>query len=391
MTAADFDEYGTGLRPTARLIALNGVAPTPVLHVTYRSTRYADGSLLEGYQATSETEPITTSNVEDWLAVRLGNIDRLAVAVLVIREVLNTDGLIAQCTIERRRGSADGPYCGDPARIEFTGAATAVRLYRRNVAGELSEIAPATDIAPPRLRSPDLFAGERKALQARFGPHVAITGSREPTLFEDMVGLSSIAHIRTTDGREIGCGIGWFGDMPFVLEAAFPRFSTAVTLSDSDAEAVATALRDNDLVRGETRLDATGIAVTGRRRHTDSLYLVRPSAGGVRIEPHTPGRDAAGPDQQRWINFAERYEDLTVLDVWRDGASDAVIALTGDVSGQIWCHRIDADGVETWRTAGDETAIGTLHRERLFPGTLADTDAELGDERGNRARPSLQT
>ncbi|HTI80108.1 MAG TPA: hypothetical protein VL614_06615 [Acetobacteraceae bacterium] len=391
MTAAEDDECGTGPGLTARLIALQGVAPHPVIYVIYRSTRCADGSHVQGYHARDETNPVVASNFENWLTGRLGTTDRLAVAVLAIREILDTDNLIRQCTIERRRGSADGPYCGDPARVDFAGAATAVRLYRSDLAGNLTEIAPATGIAPPRLRPPDLFAGEHKAVQARFGPHVRIIDWREPTLFEDMVGLSGIAHLRTTDGREIGCGIGWFGDMPFVLEAAFPRFSTAVQLTDSEAAAVETALRDNDLVRGETRLDAAGIAVAARRRHTDALYLVRPSADGVRIEPHIPGREAAGPDQQRWISFAETYECLTVLDVWRDGRTDDVIVLTGDVSGQVWRHHIDVDGVETWRTVDDDAAIGALHRERLFPGSLADTDAEPCDDHGNRSPPSLQS
>lgn len=375
MTAAEDNEDRTAPGLAARLLALHGVAPHPVLHLIYRSTRRADGSHAQGYHAAGETEPVTAANYDNWLTGRLGDTDRLAVAVLVIREVLGADGLISQCTIERRRGSADGPFYGDPVRVEFAGAATAVRLYRSDLAGRLSEIAPATDVAAPRLRSPDLFAGEHKALKSRYGPHIRITAAREPTLFEDVVGLSSIAHIRTPDDREIGCGIGWFGDMPFVLEAAFPRFSIAVELADSDAAAVETALRENDLVRGETRLDDTGIAVAARRRHTDALYLVRPSAGGARIEPHSPGREAAGPDQQRWISFVETYEGLTVLDVWRDGGSACVIALTGDICGQIWRHHIDVDGVETWRTVDSDTAIGVLHRERLFPGTLADTDS----------------
>lgn len=375
MTAVDGGEYGTAPGMAARLIALKGVAPAPVLHVIYRATRRADGSLIEGYHAAGETSPIAASTFEDWLAVRLGNADRLAIAILVIRENLDTRGLVRRCRIERRRGFADGPYFGDPVRVDFAGAATAVYLYRSNLTGHLSEIAPTTNIAPPRLRSPDQFAGEHKALRARFGSHVHITDWREPTLSEDMAGLSSIAHIRTTDDREIGCGIGWFGDTPFVLEAEFPRFSTALTLTDGDEAAVETAMRDNDLVRGETQLDPTGSAVIGRGRHTCAIYLVRPSVSGVRIEPHIPGREAAKSDQQRWISFAETYEGLTVLDVWRDGCSDNVIVLTGDVSGQIWRHHIDVDGVETWRTADDDAAIGAVHRERLFPGTLAATDA----------------
>lgn len=374
MTAAEDGEYWTGPRLTARLTALRGVAPDPVLHVVFRSTRRVDGSLLEGYLIANESQRLDAAALDDWLTTRLGSADRLAVAVLVIREILDTRGMILQCTIERRRGSADGPFCGHPVRVDFAGAATAVRLYRRHLDGRLTEVAPSSDAAPPQLRAPEQFAGERKALQARFGAHVHVVDSREPTLFEDMVGLSSVAHVRTADGREIGCGIGWFGDLAFVLEADFPRFSAPLELPDTDAAAVDAALQDNDLIRGETRLDENGVAVTGRRRGSDTLYLVRLDANGVRVEPHVPGRESALSDQQRWMHYAETYEGLAVLDVWRDGESDDVIVLTGDLSGQIWRHHIDADGVETWRKADDEAAIGAVHRERLFPGTLAEAD-----------------
>lgn len=377
MTTAEDGENSTGPRLTARLIALNGVAPDPVLHLIFRSTHRGDGSLTEGYLAAGEHQPLAADALDTWLTDRFGTVDRLAVAVMVIREILDASGMLLQCTIERRRGSADGPYCGDPVRVDFAGAANAVHLYRSHPDGRLVEVSPNTDIAAPRLRSPTQFAGERKVLQARFGPTAAILEAREPTLCEDMVGLSSVAHVRTPEGRTIGCGIGWFGDMAFVLEADFPRFSTPLELTDTDEAAVDAALRDNNLVRGETRRDQNGIAVTGRRRGSDALYLVRPTGDGTQVEPHVPGREAAGPDQQRWIHFIETYEGLTVLDVWRDGTSNAVIVLSGDLSGQIWRHHIDIDGVETWRQAGDDNAIGALLREQLFPGTLADADAIL--------------
>ena len=140
-------------------------------------------------------------SAQDWLAARPGNLDQLAVAVLVVREVLDARGMIVQCTIERRRGSADGPFCGDPVRVDFAGAATTVRLYRSHLDGRLSEIAPSANTAPPRVRSPEPFAGERKALQARFGDAVRVLDAREPTLFEDMIGLSSIVHVRAADAN----------------------------------------------------------------------------------------------------------------------------------------------------------------------------------------------
>lgn len=375
MTTAGNGDNRTGPRPAAPLIALEGIAPDPAVHVIFRSTRHDDGSVTEGYLVPGEPQPFDAGTLDTWLNDRLPAIDRLAVAVLVIRETLNPSGMLLQCTIERRRGSADGPYCGDPVRVEFAGAATAVHLYRSHPDGGLTEITPsAAGIAAPRVRSATQFAGEHRALQSRFGPTAAILDSREPTLFEDMVGLSSIVHVRTPDGRTIGCGIGWFGDLSFVLEAAFPRFSAPPELTDGDEAAVDAILRDNNLIRGETRRDDTGIAVTARQRGSGALYLVRPTVNGAQVEPHVPSREAAGPDQQRWIHYIETYEGLTVLDVWPDGTSNAVIALTGDLSGQIWRHRIDIDGVETWRQAGSEAALGALHREHLFP-TLANGDA----------------
>lgn len=49
MTTAEDGEHWTGPRLTARLLALKGVAPDPVLHIVFRSTRRVDGSLMEGY------------------------------------------------------------------------------------------------------------------------------------------------------------------------------------------------------------------------------------------------------------------------------------------------------------------------------------------------------
>jgi hypothetical protein len=265
--------------------------------------------------------------------------------------------------------------------VDFAGAASAVRLYRSHLDGELTEVAPSADTPPPSVRLPEQFAGEHKVLQARFGDGVRVLDAREPTLFEDMVGLSSIVHVRAPDGREVGCGIGWHGAMPFVLEADFPRFATQLELLPEDAQAVDAALHANDLVRGETRLDENGIAIVARRSGGEALFLLRPQAGQVRVEPYGTNRDAAGPDQQRWMRYAETYEGLAVLDSWHDGASDDLLVLTGDASGQIWQHHIDADGVETWRKVGDDTAIGALHREHLFPGTLAaENGVAIGDE-----------
>ena len=359
---------------------MNGAAPEPIQHVLYRSTRHADGTLSEGYAVPGEARPLKDAALDFWLARhRLAGADRLAVAVLVIRETLDARGLIVQCTLERRRGSADGPFYGDPARIDFAGAAAAVRLYRSHLDGRLTEIAPSADLPAPGVRAPGHFVGEHKALQARFGETVGIVDAREPTLFEDMIGLSSIVHVRAPDGREVGCGIGWHGTMPFVLEADFPRFATQLALQPEDAAAVDAAVRANDLVRGDIRLDENGLAVVGRRRGSETLFLLRPRAGQVQIEPYVAGRSVAGNDQQRWMRYVETYEGLTVLDAWRDGAGDDVIVMTADAGGQIWRHHIDADGVETWRKADDEAIIGRMHREHRFPGPLSEADAHLGN------------
>lgn len=376
MSQARGGATGTGARLAARLLALGGVAPDPVRHVVFRWTRRLDGAQAGGYFVPGETGSLDPVAFDEWLAQQPASIDRLAVAVLVIREIVDTDGQIVQCTLERRRGSADGPFCGDPARVEFTGAATAVRLYRSRQDGRLTEIAPPADAVVTRVRPAAHFVGERRALQARFGEGVRTIDAREPTLFEDLAGLSSIVHVQTPDGREVGCGIGWHGEATFVLEADFPRFAAALEFTEEDTMAVDGALRANNLVRGETRLDAQGIAVVGRRRGGNQLFLVRPAAGHARVEAHTPGREAASPDQLKWMRYAETYEGLTVLDVWRDGTSSDVLVVTGDATGEVWRHHIDADGVENWRRSDTGTAVGLLHRERLFPGSLAEADAE---------------
>ncbi len=390
MATAGGREVWTGSQLTARLVALKGAAPEPVQHVIFRATRHADGSAAEGYDIPGGKRQQNAAALDFWLARRhLAGADRLAVAVLVIRETLDARGLIMQCTLERRRGSADGPYCGDPARVEFAGPAGAVRLYRSHLDGRLTEIAPSTDVAPPRVRSPEQFAGEHKELQARFGDGVRILDTREPNLFEDMIGLASIVHVQTADGREIGCGIGWHGGLAFVLEADFPRFATQLSLEQQDAEAVDAAVLAEGLVRGEIRLDENGVAVVCRRKGDEALFLLRPQSGQVRIEPYVAGRDAAGPDQQRWMHYAETYEGLAILDAWHDGASDDVLVLSGDLSGHVWRHHIDADGVETWRKADDEATIGVLHRNQLFPGALAAADGEPtgADDTGDLPMP----
>lgn len=264
MTTAEDSEHWTGPRLTARFIAMKGIAPEPVAHIVARITRRIDGSTLETVTVADDLQPLDPQAADTWLVARLGRTDRLAVAVLVIRETLDARGVILQGTLERRRGTVDGPFSGDPVRVDFAGPANAVRLYRSDIDGRLTEIAPAANTAPPRVQSREQFAGELRALQARFGLSLRILDTREPTLFEDMVGLSSIVHARVANSRDIACGIGWHGNVPFVLEADFPRFAAPFRLPSEDAAALDIALRENNLVRGETRLDQHGIAVVGR-------------------------------------------------------------------------------------------------------------------------------
>lgn len=342
----------------------------PAYHVIFRWTRRVDGTLIESHTVPDEPGPLDADAVEAWFGRQPTSIDRLAVAVLVIRETLDSRGLISQCTVERRRGSADGQYDGDLVRVDFTGAVGTVRLYRALPDGRLTEVAASADTPPPRVRPPEHFAAEQKALRARFGDTVRILDAREPTLFEGLVGLSGIVHVRAPDGREVGCGIGWHGALPFVLEADFPRFAATPELPEEDSAAVDVAVVAHDLVRGGARSDEKGIAILGRRRGAAELFLLRPAAGEVNVEAYVPGRDAAGPDQQRWMHYAESFEGLSVLDAWSDGSSGDIIVLSGDASGEVWRHHIDADGVETWRKSEADAAIGALHREQLFPGTL---------------------
>lgn len=368
-------------RRSARPAVRSETAPDPVQHIIFRSSRHPDGIETEGYFVPGLTRRLDQAGLDTWLSLRPASSGHHTVSVLVIREVLDLGGLILQCTIERRLGSIRGPLYGDPARVEFTGAASAVRLYNVCPNGVLIETVPSADpVVVPQLRAPEYFAGEQLALQARFGDDVRILDAREPTLFEDLVGLSSVLHVHVPDRPVIGCGVGWHGQMPFVLEAEFPRFAATLELSDAEMAAVDAAIRTHGLVRGEMRVDEAGLAILARRRSGEELFLLRLEAGQIQMEPHVAGRAAAGPDQRRWMQYIETYEDLMPLDAWCDGGSDDLIVLTGDPDGQLWRHDIDADGVETWRRSERDAALGALHRERLFPGSLMMEDAGSDDD-----------
>ncbi|HEY1932674.1 MAG TPA: hypothetical protein VGG99_11720 [Acetobacteraceae bacterium] len=377
MNTAGRSEEWTGPRLAARLADLNGVAPEPAEHVVFRAARRAEGRETTCWQIANDTGVLNEAQLAEWLARRrLGGPERLALAVLVIRETLDERGLIRDCVLERRRGAVDGPLHGDPARVEFTGPARMVRVYRVLRDGRLSEVAASTDVLPPRRRAPEHFAGEQRALRERFGPAARIIDVRQPTLFEDIAGLDSIAHVRASDGRVVGCGIGWHGTIPFILEADFPRFGAPLSLAPEDEVAVEALLAEHDLVRHETRLDEQGLAVMARRRSGVDLFLLRSEHGTATMRPYLPASEAEpSPDQARWLRYAETYEKLAVLDTWHDDSTEDLLVLTGESSGQVWRHHIDHDGVETWRKPDDDAAAAVLHGERLFPGTLAAADA----------------
>ncbi len=376
MSDARKADVWTGPQLAARLLALKGSAPEAAHHVLYRETRRADGRVDAGYCVPLLSNRLDEAAFVAWLAEQgVTGADRLAVAVLVIRETLDEAGLLRECVLEQRRGAADGPFCGEPARVEFTGPAQVVRLYRAQRNGRLQEVAASPEAAPPWPRVPTPFAGEMAALRRHFGDAVEMLDLREPTLFETMAGLSAIAHVRLPDGRETASAVGWFGTLAFVLEAAFPRFGARLDLAPADAAAIDRVLRDNGLVRHELRLDERGLSVMARRHGGLDLFQIRVEEDAAVLAPYDPRPEAAaGRDQLRWMKYAESAEALAVLDAWVEGGGDELIVLTGDPKGQVWRHAIDVDGVELWRRPDDDAAVGVLHRERLFPGVFLATE-----------------
>ncbi|HUN42913.1 MAG TPA: hypothetical protein VMU81_21685 [Acetobacteraceae bacterium] len=377
MNTAGRSEDWTGAQLAERLASLQGVAPEPVEHVIGRVTLHADGHETRLYHVVDEPAPLPQADLPQWLTRhRLRGADRLGLAMLIIRETLDATGLIRECTLEWRRGALDGPLSGDPARVEFTGAARMARFYRVRRDGRLVEVAGTIETLPARSLPAEHFAAEQTAIRTEFGPAARTVDAREPTLLESMVGLASILHVRLADGREIGCGIGWHGPMPFVLAADFPRYAMPLILAPENEAALQALVAEDSLVRHETRLDSLGLAVIARRRGGEALFLLRAEAGTATAVPYEPNpADIASQDQARWMHYAETYEHLTMLDAWQDGDSNDLLAITGDESGQIWRHHIDADGVETWRKPDETAATGLLYRDKLSPGTLAAAEA----------------
>jgi hypothetical protein len=345
------------------------VAPAPSSYVVWRSTARPGAPDVGGYELPGEPGRHDEAAFERWLIERnLAGPERLSVSVLVIREQLDEMGLVQEGVLERRRGGAEGPYYGNVARVEFTGAATRVQRYRASRDGRPIKLRAEDAIGvapPPPEMEADAFAGEDAAVHAYLGEGAVILDRRGPTLFEDLLGLSAIIHARRPDRIEIGCGVGWHGDVPYVLAADFPRDARPLAPPPDLEAAVAAALRSRNLARLETRLDDRGFCVIAREVGRPVLVTIRLEGTGAQISPYTPGRIAsANADQRRWMAYAETYEALTVLDSWRDGEGDEIAVVTIDQDQEAWRHIVDADGVEVSRRPDNEAAAAVLFRER---------------------------
>ncbi|MDE2515081.1 MAG: hypothetical protein KGL12_03550 [Rhodospirillales bacterium] len=378
MTTAGRNRVWNAGQVAAQLLALNGAAPEPQAYVGYRDRTLADGSSEAGYELPGEPHLLSPSAFEFWLARRgLAGPERLAVAVLVIREVLDSAGMIETCTLERRRGLAEGPYHGEPARVEFTGPARIVRLFQASADGTLSEMPLSADA--PVLHEPLAvgFEGDIAALRARFGEAVMILDMREPNVLEEAAGFAAIGHIRRADGQGSGCGVLWHGTAAFVLEAAFPPLPVPLP-APAEQAALAEALRRAGLIGYEWRIDRAGQWLMARRPHSTALFrlALAPARPPLPISfVPDPDPDIALPAQRQWLRYAAKYERLTILDCWAEPEDDALNVLSGDAGGLVWRHQIDAGGVEAWRMAQEESAVGSLFRDRRL-GLELDDEAD---------------
>jgi hypothetical protein len=348
----------------------SGHVRTTVRHyVVYRVSTQADGAIVTQYEVPGIAAPLDEAGFANWRQVHapIGEQDE-HLSILIIRELLDVHGSILTCALERRRGSLIGRYHGAPARVTFAGAADQVRLYRVTPSGALHEIIPSLDQRPPPVARRDHFAGEEASIRDVFGPATQILDARGPTLLEELIGLTSILHIRAPSGLEIDCGLGWHGTTPFLLRADFPRFDAAPALPVADAASIAVTAVTAGLTTFEARTDAQGPAVLARANREGTLHLLRPQGNSVGIEPYVPGIQAGllNADQAIWVRYAETHEHLVMLDAYPDGRADGVFVLAVSPTGQVTRHLIDADGVEVWRATADDTAIAAVHRERLI-------------------------
>jgi hypothetical protein len=340
--------------------------PRPVCHAVFRETTTADGWSTATYRFRDRPSTLDHAAFGQELSGRnLIGPQALALSLLVIRETLDQSGTIQECTIERRRGAIDGPFFGDPARVEFIGPGRAMRLYRSDDRGLL---------VPARLAAQDedfasssaekvesgIPSGDEAALREHFRSPVVVAAHRAPTLFEEAIGLSNIFGLRA-DGRDYRCGVGWHGPISYVLVANFPWIDVSPALPPDMETAVSAAIETHRLHRHETRFDANGLCVLATSADATRVFALRQTKAGVSVEPYQPSHDTVGsPDQRRWATYAEKYEDRVVLDAYQDGLSDDIHVLTGDADGQVWRHRINIDGVELAIDMANDTAIAAL-------------------------------
>lgn len=349
--------------------------PQPRRYAVLRNVVDADGRTETYYSVQHPTTRLSTEGFQDWCdAEGLGSHQDLGLALLVIHETRDHAGNIIQCTLERRRGSPAGPFRGEPARIEFRHAAGDVRLFSAEQDGTLRQASPpALAVIPGRRRGRKHamgFRGEDAALRAHFGSDVTVVERRSPTLAEEMVGITAVIHVRITDlnlqSRVIGCGIGWFGPLTYVLTADFPRLGQIAEFPPDIEFAIEAILSKDDLVRHETRVDQDGPCVMACHRNLRDLFVIRPAAGSVSAEPYTLGHKPHGSDdQRRWIRYVEAHEGLITLDTYLTADPDILVVLTGDDQGQVWHHNVDHDGVEVGCGPANDTAAAMLYRLRL--------------------------
>lgn len=342
---------------------------TPRHYVVFRATTRPDGSTREQYEVPELPAPVDRAGFVAWLDTSLPSTkDHALLSCLVIRELVDVHGSLLTCTIERRRGSPTGRYQGEPARITFAGAGDQVRLYRATSAGQLQEIVPTLDqrLSPAMRR--DHFVGEAATIRQVFGEATQVLDARSPTLMEELIGLSSVLHIRAASGMEIDCGLGWHGTTPYLLRADFPRFGAPPALPAATAAAIAVAAVTAGMTTFESRTDARGPAVLARSDRDGTLHLIRPDGTDTRFDPYLPGVPDAllNPDQKTWVRYAEAHEQLAVLDAYPDGPADGVFVLAADPAARVTRHLIDADGVEVWRAQAGDTLAAHLYREGLI-------------------------
>jgi hypothetical protein len=323
-----------------RLVEQDGLPQTRHYHVPGSRTALGDAEFLIWLRQSATQAGLPVSEI---------------LALLVIHEKRDDAGLAREFSIERRRGAADGPFYGDPPRIEIIWPQESLRIYRIASTGALIEVATQPHHQPNRERTAEQLAGELQAVRDHLASDIQVGGCRMPSAVEELVGFDTIVCARLPDGSMVDCAVGWHRTIPFVVQAALPRFGVVPALSPEDEAAVQAFVVSQNLVRQETRLDEAGMAIVVRRRDQDELLLLRVRAGTATAEPYQRApRALASADQARWMTYVESYEALNVLDAWRSAGSDQLLVISTDPDGSVWRHNVDPDGVETWRMLDEQ-------------------------------------